>query len=86
MSKTRNSQLKAVRDYLISNPQGLTQDDAKELCGTTRLGALIYILRHKEGYTIKNEYRKMKNRYGNTCRCAVYHMVKDEVSDTGETA
>lgn len=78
MRKAGNSQLKAVREYLLSHPDGLTQEDAKELCGTTRLGALIWRLRHEEGYKINSVQKKLKTRYGNTCVCAVYQLVKED--------
>ena len=69
--ETQNS---LILDYLKS---GKPIDDtiARDLCGSRRLSARIYDLRHKQGFdNIKTKSVVSKNRFGRTCTYAVYYM------------
>ena len=51
-----------VLDYLKNNPRGLTQNEAKDLFGISKLSTSIHRLR--EHYIIDGEYQKSKNKFG----------------------
>ena len=48
-----------VLDYLKNNPRGLTQNEAKDLFGISKLSTPIHRLR--EHHIIDGEYQKSKN-------------------------
>ena len=48
-----------VLDYLKNNPRGLTQNEAKDLFGISKLSTPIHRLR--ENHIIDGEYQKSKN-------------------------
>lgn len=54
------TQIAAVRKHLESG-KSITPLEAYDLCGTIRLGAIIYRLRHRENMPIKN--LNSKNTY-----------------------
>ena len=51
-----------VLDYLKNNPRGLTQNEATDLFGISKLSTPIYRLR--EHHIIDGEYQKSKNKFG----------------------
>ena len=51
-----------VLDYLKNNPRGLTQNEAKDLFGISKLSTPIHRLR--ESHIIDGEYQKSKNKFG----------------------
>ena len=51
-----------VLDYLKNNPRGLTQNEAKDLFGISKLSTPIHRLR--ENHIIDGEYQKSKNKFG----------------------
>lgn len=55
----------------------LTALECQKKFGTLRLGAYIYNLK-KEGYTIKSETIKGKNRYGDKTSYSKYKLVGKE--------
>jgi hypothetical protein len=70
MAKAR-TQKTTVLDRLKKKKAGLTQVEAYERYGITRLSAVIFNLRD-EGYDIKTDMKAVKNRYGDTCYVAYY--------------
>lgn len=64
------SQTDAVLVYLKTGKQ-LTQEEAYDLVGTQRLGAIIFNLRRR-GYDIYSLDCKGKNRFGNTSNFVKY--------------
>tara|TARA_R100000995_G_C3480172_1_gene123372 strand:+ start:1221 stop:1490 length:270 start_codon:yes stop_codon:yes gene_type:complete len=67
------TQTDAVLVHLKSGKQ-LTQEDAYELVGTQRLGAIIFNLR-KMGYDIYSINVKGFNRFGNSTNFVKYHLM-----------
>jgi len=65
-----NSQTEAVLNYLKTGKQ-LSQEEAYDLVGTQRLGAIIFNLREK-GYDIYSLYCDGENRFGNNVRYVKY--------------
>ena len=70
----RITQADRVYDHL-KNKGGLTQLKATEEYGITRLGAVIYDLRHKRGCIIIDVERNEPNRYGELTRFVEYRLV-----------
>ena len=64
------NQKEVVLEHLKTGKQ-LTQEQAYELCGSQRLGSIIYNLR-KKGYNIYNIDAKGKNRFGNNTNFVKY--------------
>ena len=62
-----------ILDYMREHG-GITQLDAANALGIQRLGARIWDLKHKLGYTIKSERVTVKNRRGEPCRVAKYSL------------
>lgn len=59
----KESQRKIVKAHLIAGNK-ITQNEAKLLCGTTRLASIIHVLRHKENMTILSNMHKFSgNNY-----------------------
>lgn len=65
------TQKEAVLEYLKTHKKGLSQQDAYRIIGTTRLGAIIFILR-QEGWDIETVDCKAKTRFGHACRYGKY--------------
>lgn len=59
---------------------GITSDDARFRFGASRLSAIIWELRNKDGYNIETHMEVGKNRYGHTCSYARYFL-KEELKD-----
>lgn len=53
----------------------ITSMEAIKNYGATRLSAIIYDLRHKDGYDIATNTISVKNRYGHTSQIAEYSLV-----------
>ena len=70
------SQSKAVLNHLLSG-KPLSQLEATQKYGATRLGAIIFNLR-KAGHVISTELVHTPNRYGNTSNYAIYKLIKKE--------
>ena len=66
-----DTQKTMVLRNLKRNKKGLTQVEAYERYGITRLSAVIFNLRG-DGYPIKTDMRAVRNRYGDTCYVAYY--------------
>lgn len=66
----------AVEAYL-KRGNTLTQVEAYELFGTTRLSAIIYVLRHDRGLHIITDKVEVKDRFGDTCPVGRYHLAND---------
>ena len=59
-----------VLDYLKNNPRGLTQNEAKDLFGISKLSTPIHRLR--EHHIIDGEYQKSKNKFGEAVKFKRY--------------
>ena len=57
------TQREIVLEYLTQSDKGITQLEATNMFGFTRLPAIIFALK-KEGYTFKITREKGVNRYG----------------------
>ena len=66
-----NNQEDEIKEYLIEH-KSITPDEAKAISGSTRLSAIIFNLRHRDGWKIKTVDTSVKNRYGNTSTFATY--------------
>lgn len=66
------SQKDMVLDYLKHN-DGISHRIAEEEFGATRLADIIYKLR-KEGYDIRTEMIKTKNKFGRATEFAAYKL------------
>lgn len=53
--------------------KGITQLQANEYLGVSRLAAVIFDLK-KEGYDIESEMVEVENRWGDKCRVARYYL------------
>jgi hypothetical protein len=71
MLKTQKSEL--LRYF--KKGMWISQDKCKELTGSTRLSALMFDLRHKDGYEFISRKKKITNRYGNPCIYTEYKLV-----------
>lgn len=69
----RMTQKDYVRKALLDGKR-LTPDDARDLCGSSRLAAIIHELRHKEGMNISTSEGTCKNRIGGTSTYAIYKL------------
>ena len=65
------SQTNLVLQHLIEHGN-ITSYDAFNLYGATRLSAIIYILRHKDGYSITSHLEQVTTRLGHKTNIAVY--------------
>ena len=70
------TQAEVVLTHLKKGKQ-ITQEQAYELCGSQRLGAIIFNLR-KKGYNIYNLDVKGKNRFGNTTNFVKYMLMNTQ--------
>lgn len=48
----------------LRNHNGITQAEATKYLAVTRLPAIIWVLRHKRGFTILDKPESGKNRFG----------------------
>jgi len=71
------SQHKMVIDYLKAHKTITSQEAFKNL-GVTRLSAIIYDLKHQQGYNIQTYTIHPINRFGTKCNCAEYHLIESE--------
>lgn len=78
----KKSQASVILDYLREH-DGITSMEAFELCGATRLSAIIFNLRNK-GYEITCEDVKTVNRFGNACIYGKYTLVSEPKDVAGE--
>ena len=69
--KKRVTQHDRVRWYLEEHIEGITQKEATDLFGATRLAAIIFDLR-QQGLNIETLDEKGKNRYGDKTRYGRY--------------
>lgn len=60
-----------IKQYLFDN-KSITSWEAIKEFGITRLSAVIYDLRYKEGLNIETKYESSKNRYGDSVSYARY--------------
>ena len=67
------SQGKMVLQHLKEHGS-ITSYEAIKLFGATRLSAIIYDLRHKDGYNISSSMKKVTTRYGYKTQVAVYKL------------
>lgn len=74
MDKTQE---KVIRDWLESRGS-ITPEEAREICGTTRLSAHIWNLRHKSGLDIETVNCTTRNRYGHVTNYAKYVLKKEK--------
>ena len=63
-----------ILEYLQENENGITQLEATNLFGFTRLSAIIYDLK-KQGYTFTTTREKGVNRYGRKVSFDRYRIV-----------
>lgn len=66
-----------VLKYLQTHKRGITQDQATKVLGVSRLGARIFDLK-EAGHIIDTDFITVKNRYGESCRVAQYHLIKEK--------
>lgn len=62
-----------VMDYLRKHGS-ITQKEATDKLGVTRLAAIIWKLRHKHGFLILDEPQTVKNRFGASCVIKRYYL------------
>tara|TARA_Y100000401_G_scaffold112787_1_gene112653 strand:+ start:415 stop:690 length:276 start_codon:yes stop_codon:yes gene_type:complete len=76
-NKQCRTQTEAVLQHLkMGRP--LNQQEATELYGTQRLGAIIYNLRHKVGYDIMSLNCTGKNKFGNSVSFVKYMLMNSK--------
>ncbi len=69
------TQEKMVLDHLQKHGS-ITSLEAIKLFGATRLSAIIYNLRHNEGYTIVSEIETVSTRHGTYSNVARYKLLR----------
>ena len=74
MINNAKSQQEAIKLHLLKYKQ-ITSIEAISNYGITRLSHYIYVLR-KEGWTIDNQHKHVKNRFKNTSNYVNYKLVK----------
>lgn len=72
----KETQCDMILRYLRENGS-ITQAEAVEEFGCYRLGARIWDLKNRYGYTIKRETVTKKNRYGKTVSFAKYTLIEE---------
>jgi hypothetical protein len=77
MGKTKETQKDRVIKY-IKDFGSITPGEAFTELGAYRLSAIIYDLKHKDGYNIKTEIQSGKNRYGDTTHFAKYSFIEQD--------
>lgn len=59
-----NTQTEVIKNWLLTHRgEAISQGLCTKLFGFTRLGAIIWILHHKQGMPIKREKRKTPTRW-----------------------
>ncbi len=66
-----------VLDYLKAH-KTITSQEAFRHLGVTRLSAIIFRLKHNQGYDIETYTIHPTNRFGTKCNCAEYHLIESE--------
>ena len=66
-----------VLDYLKTHKSGITPLQAIDLFGATRLSAIIFDLKNRDGYKIITNTVEVKDRYGKSCYVAKYVLVEE---------
>ena len=67
------TQEKEILRYLQTHKKGLTNKEAFDKFGATRLGGVIYNIK-KKGYDIRTINEKVRTRYGTSALVARYKM------------
>lgn len=70
------SQNEKILKYLKTHKRGITPQIAYEKFACLRLSGRIYELK-EAGYNISSTLTDVKNRYGETCRVAVYRLMEE---------
>ena len=65
--------IKYIKDF-----GSITPAEAFTELGAYRLSAIIYDLKHKDGYNIRTEIQSGKNRYGDTTHYAKYSFIEQD--------
>ena len=65
------TQKEAIKQYMLTNPNGITSIEAIYKFGATRLSDIIYKLK-REGLNIATEYETVTTRNGNKTSVARY--------------
>ena len=76
MTQEKMSQSKAILNHLLSG-KSISQLEATQKYGATRLGAIIFNLR-RDGHIISTEQVHKPNRYGHISNYAVYKLIKQK--------
>jgi len=71
----QNSQIIDVLKHLKTYGS-ITSIEAFEYYGITRLSGIIYRLRNEQDLEIITENKTKKNRHGNICNYAIYHLAR----------
>lgn len=71
-----DNQTALIKKHLLEG-KSITNKQAFEIFGCTRLSAKIYDLRHKHGMDIVTIDRLGKTRYGDRCVYAEYRLKKE---------
>lgn len=71
----QNSQVNDVLKHLKAYGS-ITSIEAFEYYGITRLSGIIYRLRNERDLEIITENKTKKNRHGNICNYAIYHLAR----------
>lgn len=71
------NQRQRVIEYIKQNGS-ITQLEATEKLGALRLSAIIYDLKYKDGYNIKTEMEKGKNRFGESTCYGRYSFIEQD--------
>ena len=71
----QNSQVNDVIKHLKAYGS-ITSKEAFEIYGITRLSGIIYRLKNEMDLNIITENKTIKNRHGNICNYACYHLAK----------
>ena len=69
------------RDAVVKHLEtfgNITQKQANDYYGASRLSAIIFNLRYKEGYVIETHMTVGQNRFGHTTEFAKYVLVKED--------
>ena len=67
----KDNQVLAVKRHLM-NHGSITPNEAKEEYGIMRLSAIVFNLRHVDGWDIETQNVTVKNRFGNPTTYAKY--------------
>lgn len=76
LQKKKTSQYKEILNHLLSG-KTISQLEATQKYGATRLGAIIFKLR-RDGHIISTEQVHKPNRYGHISNYAVYKLIKQK--------